>query len=199
MTLTTTTAVTRADETSAPILEVLAARWSPRSYDPTAVIDEHALASVLEAGRWSPSMANTQPWRFIVARRGTEAFDKIVSNLMGFNQAWTPNASVLIVNVAETTDPDGKPRALANYDLGQAVAHMSVQAHHEGLHVHQMSGIIAEGLRDAFSIPENLTAITVTALGTVDAPEALGEEGAIAREKAPRERLALDELVLVNE
>ncbi|KQM59437.1 nitroreductase family protein [Agreia sp. Leaf210] len=199
MTLTTTTAVTRADETSAPILEVLAARWSPRSYDPTAVIDEQALASVLEAGRWSPSMANTQPWRFIVARRGTEAFDKIVSNLMGFNQAWTPNASVLIVNVAETTDPDGKPRALANYDLGQAVAHMSVQAHHEGLHVHQMSGIIAEGLRDAFSIPENLTAITVTALGTVDAPEALGEEGAIAREKAPRERLALDELVLVNE
>ncbi|PPF60549.1 nitroreductase [Clavibacter michiganensis] len=199
MTLTTTTAVTRADETSAPILEVLAARWSPRSYDPTAVIDEQALASVLEAGRWSPSMANTQPWRFIVARRGTEAFDKIVSNLMGFNQAWTPNASVLIVNVAETTDPDGKPRALANYDLGQAVAHMSVQAHHEGLHVHQMSGIIAEGLRDAFSIPENLTAITVTALGTVDAPEALGEEGAIAREKAPRERLALDEIVLVNE
>lgn len=199
MTLTTTTAVTRADETSAPILEVLAARWSPRSYDPTAVIDQQALASVLEAGRWSPSMANTQPWRFIVARRGTEAFDKIVSNLMGFNQAWTPNASVLIVNVAETTDPDGKPRALANYDLGQAVAHMSVQAHHEGLHVHQMSGIIAEGLRDAFSIPENLTAITVTALGTVDAPEALGEEGAIAREKAPRERLALDEIVLVNE
>ena len=199
MTLTTTTAVTRADETSAPSLEVLAARWSPRSYDPTAVIDEQALASVLEAGRWSPSMANTQPWRFIVARRGTEAFDKIVSNLMGFNQAWTPNASVLIVNVAETTDPDGKPRALANYDLGQAVAHMSVQAHHEGLHVHQMSGIIAEGLRDAFSIPENLTAITVTALGTVDAPEALGEEGAIAREKAPRERLALDEIVLVNE
>ena len=199
MTLTTTTAVTRADETSAPILEVLAARWSPRSYDPTAVIDEQALASVLEAGRWSPSMANTQPWRFIVARRGTEAFDKIVSNLMGFNQAWTPNASVLIVNVAETTDPDGKPRALANYDLGQAVAHMSVQAHHEGLHVHQMSGIIAEGLRDAFSIPENLTAITVTALGTVDAPEALGEEGAIAREKAPRERLGLDEIVLVNE
>ena len=199
MTLTTTTAVTRADETSAPILEVLAARWSPRSYDPTVAIDEQALASVLEAGRWSPSMANTQPWRFIVARRGTEAFDKIVSNLMGFNQAWTPNASVLIVNVAETTDPDGKPRALANYDLGQAVAHMSVQAHHEGLHVHQMSGIIAEGLRDAFSIPENLTAITVTALGTVDAPEALGEEGAIAREKAPRERLALDEIVLVNE
>ncbi|MBF4634943.1 nitroreductase family protein [Agreia pratensis] len=199
MTLTTTTAVTRADETSAPILEVLAARWSPRSYDPTVAIDEQALASVLEAGRWSPSAANTQPWRFIVARRGSEAFDKIVSNLMGFNQAWTPNAAALIVNLAETTDPDGKPRPMASYDLGQAVAHMSVQAHHEGLHVHQMSGIIAEGLRDAFSIPENFTALTVTALGTIDSPEALGEEGAIAREKAPRERFPLDELVLVNE
>jgi nitroreductase len=199
MTLTTTTSVTRASETSAPILEVLAARWSPRSYDPTVSIDEQALASVLEAGRWSPSMANTQPWRFIVARRGTEAFDKIVSNLMGFNQAWTPNAAALIVSIAETTDPDGKPRTLAAYDLGQAVAHMSIQAHHEGLHVHQMSGIVAEGLREAFSIPENLTALTVMALGTLDTPEALGEEGAIAREKAPRERFALDEIVLVNE
>jgi nitroreductase len=199
MTLTTTTAVTRADETSAPILEVLAARWSPRSYDPTVTIDEGSLTAVLEAGRWSPSAANTQPWRFIVARRGTEAFEKIVSNLMGFNQAWTPNAAALIVNLAETIDPDGKPRPMAAYDLGQAVAHMSVQAHHEGLHVHQMSGIIADGLRDAFSIPETLTALTVTALGTIDAPEALGEEGAIAREKAPRERFPLDEIVLVNE
>jgi nitroreductase len=199
MSLTTTTAVTRANETSAPILEVLAARWSPRSYDPTVAIDERALASVLEAGRWSPSAANTQPWRFIVARRGSEAFDKIVSNLMGFNQAWTPNASALIVNLAETIDPDGKPRGTAAYDLGQAVAHMSIQAHHEGLHVHQMSGIIADGLRDAFALPETLTPLTVTALGTIDAPEALGEEGAIAREKAPRERFPLDEIVLVNE
>ncbi|WP_374947501.1 nitroreductase family protein [Agreia sp.] len=199
MTLTTTTSVARASETSAPILEVLAARWSPRSYDPSVAIDETALASILEAGRWSPSASNTQPWRFIVARRGTPAFDSIVSNLMGFNQAWTPNAAVLIVNLAETADLDGKPRGLASYDLGQAVAHMSIQAHHEGLHVHQMGGIIADGLRDAFSIPENLTPLTVTALGTLDTPEALGEEGAIAREKAPRERFPLDEIVLVNE
>jgi nitroreductase len=199
MTLTTTTSVARATETSAPILEVLAARWSPRSYDPTVAIDERALASILEAGRWTPSAANTQPWRFIVARRGTAAFEKIVSNLMGFNQAWTPNASVLIVNLAETLDADGKPRPVAAYDLGQAVAHMTVQAQHEGLHVHQMSGIVADGLRDAFEIPENLTPVTVTALGTLDSPEALGEEGAIAREKAPRERFPLEEIVLVNE
>jgi nitroreductase len=199
MTLTTTTEVTRATETSAPILDVLAARWSPRSYDPTVAIDERALASVLEAGRWSPSAANSQPWRFIVARRGTAAFDTIVSNLMGFNQAWTPNAAALIVNLAETLDADGKPRGTAAYDLGQAVAHMTVQAQYEGLHAHQMSGIVAEGLREAFSIPENLTALTVTALGTLDTPEALGEEGAIAREKAPRERFPLEEIVLVNE
>ncbi|CAD6007031.1 nitroreductase family protein [Agreia sp. COWG] len=198
MTLMSTTTVARAEETSAPILEVLAARWSPRSYNPAVAIDETALASILEAGRWSPSAMNLQPWRFIVARRGTAEFDSIVANLMGFNQSWTPNAAVLIVNLVETIDADGKPIGTASYDLGQAVAHMSVQAQHEGLYVHQMAGIVADGLREAFSIPENLTALTVSALGTLDTPEALGDEGAIAREKAPRERLALDSILFVN-
>src|SRR4051794_24328430 len=78
-------ATTRAAETSAPLLPALAERWSPRSFDPAVGIDDVTLRSALEAARWSPSAANTQPWRFIVARRGTAAFDTIVANLAGFN------------------------------------------------------------------------------------------------------------------
>ena len=105
----------------------------------------------------------------------------------------------LIVNVVELVDLDGKPRTFGAYDLGQAAAHFSVQAHHEGFHVHQMGGINADGLRDAFEIPTNLTALTVTALGVLDAPEALGVNSLIKRETAPHERLALKDLVLVND
>ncbi len=199
MTLSTSTQILRSADTSAPILGILADRWSPRSYNTAAVIPEETLTAVLEAARWSPSASNSQPWRFIVGRRGTPTFDAIAANLMGFNQAWAPNASVLIVNVAETTDPDGNARPWAAYDLGQAVAHLSVQAQHEGLHLHQLGGIVAEGLRDAFDIDANFTALTVTALGVLDTPEALGVDALIEREIAPRERLALADILLVNE
>ncbi|CAN5148225.1 nitroreductase family protein [soil metagenome] len=190
---------TRIADTSTPILDVLAERWSPRSYEPTAEIDEGVLTAALEAARWSPSAANIQPWKFIVGRRGTPTFDLINANLMGFNQVWTPNASVLIVNVAEVIDTEGKPRRWGHYDLGQAVAHLTVQAQSDGLHVHQMGGIEVQGLRDAFGLDEHWDPITVTALGIVAPAENLADENTRAREVAPRTRKPLNEIVVVND
>jgi nitroreductase len=160
-------------------------------------VDEQKLASALEAARWSPSANNSQPWRFIVARRGTEAFEKVAANLMGFNQAWATNAAVLIVNVAEVVNADGNEQPWAKYDLGQAVAHLSVQAHADGLYAHQMGGFVADGLREAFGIDERFAPVSVTALGTLGEADALPEP-LRERELAPRTRTPLDELLLVN-
>ena len=57
----------RTAPTDAPILDVLAERWSTRLFDASAALDEDALASALEAARWAPSANNSQPVRFIVA------------------------------------------------------------------------------------------------------------------------------------
>ncbi|SMH49673.1 Nitroreductase [Rathayibacter oskolensis] len=188
----------RTASTSAPILEVLAERWSPRSYDSSVEISDETLTSLLEAARWSPSASNTQPWRFIVARRGTPEFDRIVANLMGFNAVWAGSAAVLIVALTETVDAEGKARPWAVYDLGQAVAHLSIQAHHEGLHVHQMAGFEKDGIRDAFGVDERFEPVTVAAVGVLAAPEELPNDKLREREIAPRTRLGLDELVLVR-
>ena len=191
------TVIDRAAQTEHPVLEVLAGRWSPRAFDVETPIDEAKLASALEAARWSPSASNSQPWRFIVARRGTAAHHGIHSALMGFNQVWAGDAAVLIVAIAETADADGTPISHAVYDLGQAVAHLSVQAHHDGLHVHQMSGFVAEQLRETFGIDERFAPMTVLALGDLgDAarlPEPLQQ-----REVAPRTRRPLAETIIVD-
>ena len=188
---------TRTADTSLPLLPGLAERWSPRAFDTEAVIDETKLTAALEAARWSPSANNSQPWRFIVARRGTAAFDTIVANLMGFNQVWAGAAGALVVALAEVVDAEGNERRWATYDVGQAVAHFSVQAHHEGLHTHQMGGFDADGLRAAFDLDQRFAPVSVTAvgmLGDVDAlPAPLRE-----RELAPRTRNALDDLLVVN-
>ena len=187
----------RAAETSAPLLPVLAERWSPRAFDAHAEVSEEALTAALEAARWSPSANNSQPWRFIVGRRGTAAFDTIASTLMGFNQAWAGTAAVLIVAVAEVTDPDGKARPWATYDVGQAVAHLSVQAHHDGLHAHQMGGFDATALREAFGLDERFLAVSVTALGVLGDPDTL-PDALRERELAPRTRKPLDEILVAN-
>jgi nitroreductase len=191
-------AQTRTAQTSTPINDVLAERWSPRSYDASAPLDEQKLTAALEAARWAPSAGNSQPSRFIVARRGSAAFDTIVANLMGFNSVWATSAGALIVGVAEVTDAEGKPRPWAKYDLGQALAHLSVQAHHDGLHVHQMGGFEADGLREAFNIGDRFEPVSVAAIGVLASPEALPEP-LRQREVAPRIRKPLEELLLVNE
>lgn len=193
-----TDVTSRNAQTDAPLITPLVERWSPRAYDPTAEVDPAVLRTILEAARWAPSANNVQPWRFLVARRGSDAFTTVHDAMLGFNQVWADSAAVLIVNVAETVDPEGKPRPWARYDLGQAVAHLTVQAQHEGLHTHQMGGFDAARIHDAFDLDASLEVVSITAigvLGDVDAlPDALRE-----REVAPRLRKPLEELVLIGE
>ncbi len=183
-------------DTDAPILDVLAERWSTRIFDPAAAIDEAALASALEAARWAPSASNTQPWRFVVARRGTEAHAQILASLMGFNQSWAADAAALVV-FASSAAVDGKPLPWAAYDTGQAAAHFTVQAHASGLHTHQMGGFDRDAIAESFSFGEDLVAVTVMAVGALgdieSAPEALRE-----RELAPRVRRPIAESLIAN-
>ncbi|GAB3269368.1 nitroreductase family protein [Microbacterium lacusdiani] len=187
----------RTANTDHPVLDVLAERWSPRAYDPVTPIDERKLSSALEAARWTPSAMNLQPWKFIVARRGTAEHAAIAETLVGFNQAWAPAAAVLIVTVAIVRDAEGNEIPTAIYDLGQAAAHLSVQAHHDGLVVHQMTGFDPAAVAATFELPENERPFSVIALGEfgdLDAlPEPLRE-----RELAPRTRRPIAESLIVN-
>ncbi|MEV7632585.1 nitroreductase family protein [Microbacterium sp. NPDC089318] len=187
----------RTAPTEHPVLDVLADRWSPRAFDNETPIDEAKLSSALEAARWAPSAYNHQPWRFIVARRGTGLHQSIHSTLIGFNQAWAGSAAALIVAVAENADDEGEARSHAVYDLGQAVAHLSVQAHHDGLVVHQMSGFDADALREIAGLDERFTPVTVIALGELGDIAALPEM-IQERESAPRVRRPIDETLLAS-
>jgi len=198
MTSTNSSTLTRSTDSSQPLVPLLEERWSPRSYDETATVTDAQFDAVLEAARWAASAMNFQPRRFIAGRRGTETFRKINENLLGFNATWAFRASALVVGVLETVTEDGDERPFAQYDLGQSLAALTVQAHAEGLHVHQMAGIDAEGLRAAFDLPERFLPYTVTAIGTVADPSQLDDKAA-EREVAPRTRLPLDEVVLVKE
>jgi nitroreductase len=186
--------MSRLPTTIAPISEIHATRWSPRSFDASAELTREALLASLEAARWAPSANNVQPWRFVVGFRGDDTFATIAANLMSFNAAWAPHSSALIVNIAQTADAAGKENAYGLYDLGQAVAHFTLQASHDGLFTHQMGGINRDELAAAFNVPAGFSVISVTAVGALGAADALPEP-LFEREVAPRTRIALDDLV----
>ncbi|TFC78938.1 hypothetical protein E3O45_05405 [Cryobacterium sp. TMS1-20-1] len=86
----------------------------------------------------------------------------------------------------------------ARYDLGQAVAHLSIPAQSDGLHTHQMGGFDGAALAAAFNLTEDQAVVTVTALGVLGNADDLTAE-LREREVAPRSRTPLTELLLVND
>lgn len=184
-------------ETAAPLHPLLAERWSPRSFDPTAELTDDVVLSLLEAVRWSPSSNNSQPWRMAVARRGDHLFAELAQALAGFNQHWAPRAAALVVASTETVDADQNPRKAAEFDLGLAVAALCTQASALGLVTHQMGGFSAGKVREALALPDSLKPMVIIAVGPQGPAEQLEPE-LRQREESGRSRKALSEITIAG-
>jgi nitroreductase len=188
-------AMRKTASTTVPVHPLLAERWSPRGFDRAHEIGDEALAALLEAARWAPSAQNSQPWRFLVTRRGEPAHDRLYAALAPGNQAWAGAASALILVAARTAGDDGRPQPWALYDTGQAVAALVTQAQADGLSVHQMGGFDTGAVRAELGLGVDLTPVVVLAVGRHDSEAGLPEPLA-AREAAPRTRHPLGDLLL---
>jgi nitroreductase len=175
--------------------DLLAARRSTRGFSRERPVDDATLRALLEAARWAPSANNSQPWRFGVARRGEPAFTALTAALASGNQVWAQHAAALVLLAAQTLDDAGRRRRWAVYDAGQAAAHLTVQAQAEGLSVHQMGGFDPAAAAAVFGLPDDLEPLVVLAVGWND-PDALLPEPFASRERAPRVRLPLADLLL---
>ncbi len=192
--------MTRAATTAVEIHPLLADRWSPRAFDRTPVGDTE-IAALLEAARWAPSANNHQPWRFLVGHDTLDGADAtykgLFDSLAEFNQVWASAAPLLIAAIAEVEHEDGSVREVAPYELGLAVAQLSVQAQALGLHVHQMGGFDATAISAGFGVPPQYRTVAVLAIGRLGDPDSL-PAWAAERESAPRERLPLSQIAFAE-
>jgi nitroreductase len=176
------------------IHELLKKRYSPRAFS-NKNVESEKIVNLLEAARWSPSSMNGQPWRFIIAQKEDKInFDNLFSVVNEHNQEWAKNAAVLILTIAKIDyDFNGQSNIHALYDLGNAVANLTVQATTMDLYVRQMGGFSAGKARNVFSIPEGYQPVSVLALGYKGDIEILPENLKV-REKAARTRMNLAEI-----
>ncbi|MGF1664344.1 MAG: nitroreductase family protein [Kineosporiaceae bacterium] len=172
---------------------LLAGRRSTRAFDRSHRLDDETVACLLEAARWAPSWGNSQPWRFLVTRRGEPAFDRLVTTLADGNRIWATSASALVL--AAAAGPDGEQGGHAWYDTGQAVTHLVLQAHALGLAARQMGGFDAEAARREFALAPGVVPVVVVAIGRHD-PDADLPPRVVERERAPRTRRPVAELLL---
>jgi nitroreductase len=152
-----------------PIDPLFLQRWSPRSFT-GAPMPEYELFTILEAGRWAPSAFNSQPWRFIYARRDTEHWPKLLGLLTEANQLWAKNASVLIILVSKTTVlPRGAEKEVPSWshslDAGAAWCSLALQAARSGWAAHGMVGFDKERAATELGVPEGFRVEAAIAIG----------------------------------
>src|SRR5580700_9606525 len=182
-------------ETQVPIHELIRRRWSPRAFLELPVEPDKLLA-LFEAARWAASASNEQPWAFLVAtQEDAKNYEDMLGVLVDFNRSWANKAPVLILTFAHTVfEKDGRPNRHAFYDLGQAAAHLGLQATALGLTTHQMAGFNIEAAREHFAVPKGWEPVSMIALGYPGDPESLNET-LRQRETAQRKRKPLEAFV----
>jgi nitroreductase len=151
-----------------PLLHpLLARRWSPTMFDASYEARAAEVESLLEAARWAPSAGNSQPWAFLTARRGDAVHERLLRHLAPSSARWAPTASILVVNLCQqyVEDTDWEFSEFSQYDLGQAVAHMTIQAQSLGLFARQFRAFDQGGLAAEFDVPEHWQVTSMSAFG----------------------------------
>ncbi|HEX8571876.1 MAG TPA: nitroreductase family protein [Allosphingosinicella sp.] len=178
-----------------PVDPLFVERWSPRAFDGLEM-PEADLLTMLEAARWAPSAFNSQPWRFLYARRGEPDWERFLDLLVPFNRSWAQSASALVYILSDTlpfTDKAGEPATshTHSYDAGAAWACFALQATRLGYQAHGMSGVDFERARTELGVPERYRIEASAAVGRIGDPETLPEK--LRAREVPSGRKAVSE------
>ncbi|TRZ78798.1 MAG: nitroreductase [Nitrosopumilales archaeon] len=169
-------------------------RWSPRSFVPEEIGDTE-LFSLFEAARWAPSSSNSQPWRFIYAKRNSKNWNDLFNLLVDFNKQWCANASVLVVIVSRKNfEHNGQPSITHQFDTGSAWENLAIQAVSQGLVTHAMAGFDYEKAREDLEVPVDFEVVAMIAIGKKGLKEKLSPE--LQTREIPNTRKPLSEIVM---
>jgi len=153
--------------TNPAIVSLIRERWSPRSFDGTA-LPQADLEVILEAAGLAPSAYNIQPWTFLYAHRDNADWDRFLGLLVEFNQGWVKDAGVLLFVVSDRLSRGGsepRPNHSHSFDAGAAWQNLALQAWHMGYAAHAMSGVDFERAAQELGVPDDHRIEAAIAIG----------------------------------
>ncbi|MER5176090.1 MAG: nitroreductase family protein [Candidatus Nitrosocosmicus sp.] len=185
-------------KTDHPINELIAKRWSARSFS-TRTVEKSKLFSILEAARWAPSSRNEQSWHYFVFTNDNPNKLKEAQSVLLEVNSYAKRAPILICAIAKKNYSDnGNYNILHFHDLGAANENMFLESFNQGLIMHEMGGFNSEKAKELFEIPEDCQIGIMIAIGYQDTHDLLPNR---YKEKSllPRERKSLSEIVFLEE
>ena len=179
-----------------PIDAMFLERWSPRAFT-GELLTEADLLTMLEAARWAPSSYNSQPWRFIYARRDTASWERFLDLLVPFNRSWAASASALVILVSNSLmRPPGSdkdvPSHTHSFDTGTASGYFALQANKMGWRIHGMVGFDQDRAFAELNVPVGYRVEAAYAVGRLGDPATLPD--ALREREHPNSRTPLAEL-----
>jgi len=176
-----------------PIEDLILHRTSKRALSGELITDSE-LHQLFEAARWAPSSFNSQPWRFIYAKKDSAHWDTLFNLLVPFNKQWAKNAGALIIIVSKNTfDHNGKFSRTHSFDTGAAWQNLALQGHAQGLIVHGMSGFDYEKAKEVLKIPDDYTIEAMCAVGKPGKIKMLSKE--LQKGETPSSRKPITEFI----
>jgi len=163
-----------------PVAPLFLERWSPRAFDESEM-PEADLLTMFEAARWAPSAFNSQPWRFLYARRSEADWERFLGLLIPWNRSWAKSASALVYIISDrlpSTDKEGEPATshTHSYDSGAAWACFALQASLMGYQAHGMSGVDFDRAQSELGVPERYRIEAAAVVGRIGDPATLPEK-----------------------
>ena len=153
-------------------------RVETREFKPESV-PEAVIHKILEAGRWSPSQRNRQPWHFIVIQQ------RETLQQLGAMAASGPYLAAAPLAIAVVTEGARAPLI----DGTRAISSMQLVAWEEGLGSCWIGSVDREGVKRLLDLPETCELITVLPFGyPTDAAKALKKRRKPLEQIAHRER-----------
>jgi nitroreductase len=152
---------------SSSVHPLLRQRFSPTAFDERHEIARKDALLLVEAARWAPSAGNSQPWMFRPVLRGSRDHDLLLPLLAGSSRGWAARAGLLVINIRArfVAGSEIEYSEFSDYDLGQAVAHMTFQALSLGLACRQFRAFDHAAVTRAFGVAEDWDVRTITAVG----------------------------------
>ena len=169
-------------------LALVRTRRSVRVYRAGKVTDKQ-METILEAARWAPSGANTQPWEFVVTRdrakmkRVRQIYDREWKqrkledpvHYKGLKKDYVGDVSVLVLVCADprtmqvylTTRQTGDREKLFQASIANSVEHMMLMAASMGLGTVWVSvrEEVEPELRELFKVPQPLRLLWIMPIG----------------------------------
>ncbi|MBN1835635.1 MAG: nitroreductase family protein [Spirochaetales bacterium] len=176
-------------------MDVVTGRRSIRSFRPDSVPEE-AIGRIIEAARWAPSSANSQPWDIVVVRnldtrqRIQESVQRVVHRikerrdfpfLRTFTGGYLLEAPVQLVMcgdprfqyVSMMHDVDEQVELFALWgSVSMAVQNMLLAAHAQGLGSVVFTNFYPHEVKELLGVPDPLKVICILPVGYPAEPKA---------------------------